>query len=390
MTAIKRAFHSTLALGVILGLAGCDTDFSGIDFDLRGNTAGALDTAGAARAATEARPAPDANGLITYPNYQVVVARQGDSVRSIAERIGMSPEELARFNGRTPDETLRRDEILALPRIISGAPSDARPDIGAIAGAAIDRAGTDAPTPSTPAVQGGAEPIRHRVARGETAFSIARLYGVSPRAMAEWNGLSPDLAVREGQHLIIPLVIRAETAATAPDTAAPGAGTATPVPPSATSALPEPITAAPLPASPDLDASRVETTPAAPAPSAPTTSTQDPPALRRPVDGTVLRAYSRRSEGIDFAAPAGTPVRAAAAGEVAAITRSTDQVPILVLRHDDNLLSVYANIADLSVDKGDRVRAGQTLAKVGPGEPPFLHFELRRGFEAIDPTPFLE
>lgn len=390
MSAITRPTRTAIAACLILGLAACDTDFSSLDFDLRGNAGGTLDTAGAARAATAARPEPDANGLITYPNYQVVVARRGDTVTSIADRIGMRPDELARFNGRSRDETLRADEVLALPRIISG-DTGARPDIGAIAGAAIERADTGTTTPATPDVQQGEEPIRHRVARGETAFSVARLYGVSPRALAEWNGLSPDLAVREGQHLIIPLVIRSETAAAPdPETAAPGAGTATPVPPSATSALPEPITAAPLPASPGLDASRVETTPVTPAPAAPTATAGDPPALRTPVDGSVLRPYSRRLEGIDFAASAGSPVRAAAAGEVAAITRSTDQVPILVLRHADNLLTVYANIADLTVDKGERVRAGQTIAKVGPGEPPFLHFEVRRGFEAIDPTPLLD
>ena len=42
--------------------------------------------------------------------------------------------------------------------------------------------------------------------RGETAYTIARLYNVSAKSLAEWNGLGPDLAVREGQYLLIPVV----------------------------------------------------------------------------------------------------------------------------------------------------------------------------------------
>ena len=86
---------------------------------------------------------------------------------------------------------------------------------------------------------------------------------------------------------------------------------------------------------------------------------------------------------------AGTPVRAAAAGTVAAVTRDTDGIPILVLRHSDGLLTVYAGLDDLGVKKGDVVTRGQSIAKVRSGDPAFLHFEVRKGLEAVDPTPFL-
>ena len=105
----------------------------------------------------------------------------------------------------------------------------------------------------------------------------------------------------------------------------------------------------------------------------------------------MLRPYKkRRNEGIDIAAAAGTSVKAAADGTVAAITRDTDQVPILVLRHSGNVLTVYANIDDITVKKGDSVSRGQTLAKVGSGSPSFLHFEVREGFESVNPTKYLK
>ena len=103
----------------------------------------------------------------------------------------------------------------------------------------------------------------------------------------------------------------------------------------------------------------------------------------------MLRGFSARNEGIDFRAAEGSAVAAAAAGTVAAITRDTDQVPILVLRHAEGLLTVYANIKDITVEKGDSVSAGQRIASVGGGDPSFLHFEVRRGFDAVDPAPLL-
>ena len=92
---------------------------------------------------------------------------------------------------------------------------------------------------------------------------------------------------------------------------------------------------------------------------------------------------------MDLAAEPGTPVRAAEAGTVAAITEDTDRVPILVLRHPNNLLTVYANIGDLAVKKGDSVSRGQTIAQVRSGGGSFLHFEVREGFEPVDPMGYL-
>ncbi|MDA0924244.1 MAG: peptidoglycan DD-metalloendopeptidase family protein, partial [Proteobacteria bacterium] len=311
-------------------------------------------------------------------------------VADVAARIGMQPEELARFNGRNPSDLLRPDEVLALPRRVDpGAPTATGTDITAIASSAIAAAEARSPLGATTAtsleVQPGQEPVRHRIARGETAYSIARLYNVSVRSLAEWNGLGPDLAVREGQFLIIPIVLEESAADAVVATTAPGASVA-PLPPSAATPLPEPIQAAPLPQ--QTSAAPVAAPPPAaqPAPAPQPTSTAR---FTQPVAGDIIRPYGRGNEGIDIAAPSGTAVRAAGEGEVAAITQSTDQIPILVVRHPDGLMTIYANISNIAVARGDRVTQGQKLAEVGAGSPSFLHFEVRRGFEALDPTQFL-
>ena len=74
---------------------------------------------------------------------------------------------------------------------------------------------------------------------------------------------------------------------------------------------------------------------------------------------------------------------------MAAITADTQEVPIIVLKHEGNLLTVYAGIGDVAVKEKDKVSRSQLLGKIRPGNPPYIHFEVRRGFEALDPMEFL-
>ena len=352
------------------------------DFDLR-DLGDAFDTSPAVSNLPQ-RPEPDARGVISYPNYQVVVAQEGDTIRTIADRLGLDAEAISTFNGIDADVTLRSDELVALPSRVSGTgtASGTQPlDITAVATTALDRVGPQETTPSAPVTSGSSEsePIRHRVERGETVFTISRLYNVPVRNIAEWNSLGPDLEIREGQFLLIPQ--GAQRPVPEPVTA-PGSGTPTPLPPSAETPLPDPEPAA----------SEIQEAPAAPDLGTPTQApaTQSSARLRFPVEGTIIRDYAPgRNEGIDIGVPAGTPVKAADGGSVAAVTTDTSGVAIVVLKHDDGLLTVYTNLEDLNVAKNDTVSAGQTIGKVREGSPSFLHFEVRRGLNSADPNDFL-
>ena len=393
-----------LAAGTVLTACGDGP----LDLDLRRNGAS---TAEAAMNATEPRPAADNRGVISYPNYQVAVATQGDTPATVAGRVGVPPAQLALFNGVPLDAPLNQGTLLVLPSRVTE-PSAAtgavvagpiRPgstsDLTALAGAAIDRAQPAAAAAAPPI--SGREPIRHRVERGETAFSIARRYGISVRALAEWNGLDGSLTISEGRILIIPVVsgaapggavsaapvsaapLAAAPVAAAPlaDATAPGQGSLTPVPPSA--ARPLPGDEAPAPAS---AAAAAAAAPPAPPPAPATAVSQS--RLAAPVPGSIARAFSKGSnDGVDFAATPGTAVRAAEAGTVAAVTKDANGVPIVVVRHSGNLLTVYAGVDGLTVGKGDSVSRGQTIGAVRPGGA--LHFEVREGFEAVDPAGFL-
>jgi murein DD-endopeptidase MepM/ murein hydrolase activator NlpD len=387
-----------MMLGCALaGLSACTA--SEFDWDLRGPNS--LDTSDAALMATRDRPAPDSRGVLSYPGYQVAVARRGDTVARVAGRLGLDAAALAQRNALQPADPLREGETLVLPSRVAEPPAGsagsgipvaatgatAPVEVTTLAGAAISRAESaqGAAPPLPVAVPAGPEPLRHQVRRGETGFGIARAYGVSARALAEWNGLDAAMTLREGQFLLIPT---AAPGAAAPPAAAetrvtqPGEGSPTPVPPSAAAPLPEDDTPAAAaatpgtPASPNLGAERTAATSAR---------------MAMPVAGSIIRSFDKgRNDGIDIAAPPGTRVVAAADGTVAAVTKDTDQVPILVLRHADNLLTVYAGIDGVTLAKGAAVKRGQQIAVVRRADPAFLHFEVRKGVEAVDPMPYLQ
>ncbi len=237
-----------------------------------------------------------------------------------------------------------------------------------LAGSAIERA--DGASPAS-------VPVRHRVVAGETVFTIARHYGVSAESISERNGLGPNPALQVGQYLMIPPADAAGAIETT-TVAMPGSGSETPLPPSASKPLPDTEIAARAPTTRPAGLEDEQT------------AASDNSRLRMPVQGNIVRPFQKGSnEGIGISAAAGTAVVAADAGTVAAITRDTDQVPILVLRHEGSLLTVYAGLDNIAVDKGDRVRRGQKIAVVRDANPPFLHFEVREGFNSVDPGPYL-
>ncbi len=378
-----------LLAGMAVFLTGCEQP---LDLDMRGAFGNAPSTAEAARNATQVRPQPDSRGIISYPGYQVAVAQRGDTLATLATRIGANPQELARFNGIQTGDPLRPGEVIALPGRVAeptGGPilPPSGVDISTLANGAIQRADAQKVETSTlePAPRVGVEPVRHQVARGETAFTIARLYDVSIRSLADWNGLGPDFAVREGQFLLIPVALPGENttpfdAREATLVTAPGVGSPTPTPPSAAKPLPDEVTvpkAAPIKttAAPDLGK---------------TQTAAKSGRMAFPVQGDIVREYAKgRNDGIDISATPGATVKAADDGIVAAITEDTNGIPIIVVKHAGNLLTVYSNVSGLAVAKGDSVKRGQKLAEIRRDGSAALHFEVRDGFDSVDPMRYL-
>lgn len=343
------------------------------DPDLRGFGGGMSTSQAAASAAP--RPQPDQRGVISYPGYQVVIARQGDSVATISSRLGVNAAQVASYNAIDANTVLNTGAVVALPTRIAAGASGVVTD--PFAGQSA-RTETVTATPLPAGAQTGQQPRQHVVAAGETAWAIARRYNVAIGDLAQWNGLPADMAVRPGQRLLIPVA-----GAPAPDggqaVTRPGTGSPTPQPPSASAALPNEKT---------VPASTPVVTPAAPDLGSGRTAASGNGRFQMPVNGSIARAYAPgRNEGIDISAPPGATVSAAGAGTVAAITHDTGQVPIIVIRHEGNLMTVYAGLDDLAVSKGQSVQAGTPLGKAR--DQGLVHFEVRNGFESVDPERYL-
>ena len=376
-------FKYFFSLTILWALSACEnSSLSNFDFDFRGNS---FDTSDAARQATQSRPKANELGIISYPTYQIAIARRNDTIESMAERLGQNPGELARYNGLAEGERLRNGEVLALPRTGSrgGQYLESSDEIeettlskdinvleladnalkvaGGSANNQLDRTSSDA--------KNLMDPIKHNVVRGETVFTISRLYNISVRSLADWNGLDSDYTLREGQILIIPLVDKKATKNTQKEIDE----SAVPAPPSSKKPQPRNVNTQEFSKSTDTKISVPENG-----------------KMAYPLEGLVIREYSKNiNDGIDFTARAGTKVVAADTGLVATVTEDINQIAIVVLKHPGNILTVYANLTNIKVSTNQNVNRGDILGEIPDGDPPYLHFEIREGFESVDPLEYL-
>lgn len=116
----------------------------------------------------------------------------------------------------------------------------------------------------------------------------------------------------------------------------------------------------------------------------------------RPSTGRLTSTYKwrwgRMHTGIDIAGPYGSPVRAVTNGVVLEAGRESGYGNIVKLRHPDGSVTYYAHNSRLLVSEGERVDAGQIIARegsTGHSTGPHVHFEVRIDGNPINPIPWL-
>lgn len=122
------------------------------------------------------------------------------------------------------------------------------------------------------------------------------------------------------------------------------------------------------------------------------------PTFAWPITGPVILDYGtssngQRNDGINIAAPYGTPIRASAAGT---ITYAGNELRgygnLILIKHDDGYVTAYAHAQRIVVSRGDTVLKGQIIAYAGDSgdvTSPQLHFEIRRGVQPVNPHTLL-
>jgi LysM repeat protein len=129
---------------------------------------------------------------------------------------------------------------------------------------------------------------------------------------------------------------------------------------------------------------------------------ETPPSLAKilvawPLRGRQTSGFGPRNnrphQGVDIAAPKGTPVKAAAGGKVVYSGAGMKGYgKVVVVKHESDLSTVYAHNSALLVRMGDRVNKGQVIARVGStgwATGPHLHFEVRRRGVPENPMDYL-
>jgi len=209
--------------------------------------------------------------------------------------------------------------------------------------------------------------VWHEVKRGQTLWRIARTYGVDLYELADINNIEDPARIRAGTRLFIP-----------------GAKKVVDVKPYR------------APAIVDTKGVKGEKATVTKIVHGSTGNSACGVKLAWPLDGVLTSRFGmrskRRHDGIDIAAPMGTPVKAAAKGEVVYAKFTGGYGNLLILKHNDRLLTIYAHLKEFLVDTGDRVEAGQVIGRVGDtgrATGPHLHFEIRLDREPRDPLLFL-
>ena len=256
----------------------------------------------------------------------------------------------------------------------------------------------------------------HVVRAGETLSAIAQNYKVDVYEMAILNQLEPPFRIYVGQSLALPrsagkpvqlAAFRRTDVAVESDTTSPApVGTSvlkapSPLPPVSPLQVrpgvkPE---AAPKPAPARKIASLPKPRPAVKRPVSTERATALPPVRKGsafiwPVNGKLISRFGKkgeglRNDGVNIIAPRGSAVRAARSGVVAyAGNELRGFGNLLLIKHSNGWVTAYAHNENLLVRRGQKVKRGQIVAKVGDSgnvARPQLHFEIRKGNKAVDP-----
>jgi len=293
-----------------------------------------------AQAAVASVPARSAAAAVT--RHRVV---SGDTLWTIARQSGASVNAIAAANGLSSPHKLRLGQVLAIPSGVT-TPAPSGVTTPAAASAAPTRTTTRART--APTTQSGTPAsLSYRVQQGDTLSAIARRYGTNIGAIVAVNDLPSAHRLSIGQRLTVPVESPLGRAAVALDTA-------------------------------------------------PETSTVTTARLFWPSRGLLTSRYGwrhrRHHDGIDVAAPRGSPIYAARAGRVIFAGWYYGYGRTVILSHGDGMTTVYGHASSLLVQTGQMVQRGEVIARVGctghcTGS--HVHFEVRVNGRAVNPLRYL-
>jgi lipoprotein NlpD len=229
----------------------------------------------------------------------------------------------------------------------------------------------------------------HTVRKGQSGIAIARAYQVEWKKIIALNHLQEPFALREGDRLLLPdaeevqgMSLEQRAAAFKLDLSDIATGAEPALAPKAKPAAPTSSPARTLAA---------------------TTPVAEPDVafagrFAWPLAGKVIRPFGPmsnggRNDGIAIAAPQGAPIAAAADGVVMWVGQHPAFGNVVLVRHGSGWITIYGNADAVLVKRGQSVRIGQTIARVGSSgtsaDTPQLFFEVLQGRKPVNPKSLL-
>lgn len=306
-----------------------------------------------------------------------IIVGTSDTLDIISKRYNVPSSEIMSANGYGGPRVLQPGQQLIIPKRV--AQSQAQPQAPVMSNAPATR------------VSSAQMSSVHVVNRGDTLSNVARRNHISAMQLAAANNLPPTAQLKIGAKIKVPGGQVAATPVAAPveqKQAMVAPTVATKPVAAATTESPQRAALANEKTAPEAAESPVKTADA----------TNALPSFRWPARGRVVTNYGaktngKQNDGINIAVPEGTPIKAAEDGVVAYSGNELKGYGNLILvRHSNGYVTAYAHASELMVKRGDSIKRGQIIAKSGQtGEvsSPQLHFEIRKGSTAVDPTQFL-
>lgn len=321
-----------------------------------------------------------------------IVLQQGESLGTLSSRYGVPVSALLAVNGLSSVNQAQPGQQIMIPAYsaVQGAGSTTAPR--RVASAVPSRETLAEASPARPATRPAVRDVTGKPETEAERRAAAKLKQLRTRDEVEDEAPASRPAAKAAAQPMPPLPekkiteqkrLEAERGARQATKKVPAAE------PETTASIPEPKVVA-------RNAERPAAVPA-PAPQAEEPAEQSAnfrwPAQGRVISGFGAKGASGTNDGINIAMPEGTPVRAAEGGTVIHADDALKGYGKLVLvRHPNGYVSVYAHNGEIKVKRGESVKRGQVIAASGSSgnvTSPQLHFQIRKGSQAVDPMKML-
>jgi len=296
---------------------------------------------------------------------EIVVAK-GDTLYSLAKKNNISKEELAKLNNLKEPYTLSVGQKLKL---------NATEQSPVVQRVAMNKMTTE---------QTKIQLKEISVSQGDTLYSLSRKYSIPVNDLAVLNNLTPPFSLSVGQKIKVPNLMEANQYVQPKEMY----GTL--------SSDKQMVQANTNNAVVSTEKTKISSDPTKKLPAITSRSSSK---FSWPVRGKVLSSYGAKTgglfnDGINISASKGTAVKAAENGVVAYAGNEVKGMGnLVIIQHAEGWMTVYAHMDSMSVRRGTKVSVGQSIGTVGSTgkvDSSQLHFEIRKGTKAYNPSSYLK